>query len=91
MFRFTQEPSLGSYNQCLAKITSLAQLCMSIQTLSVLRRHMPAYVGTEVVSVMEAYAMSLMMVAALTETCWSGCYKFNWFFNNLTILYNWVH
>ena len=34
MFRFTQEPSSGSYNQCLAKITSLVQLCVSVQTLS---------------------------------------------------------
>ena len=25
MFQFTQEPSSGSYNQCLAKITSLVQ------------------------------------------------------------------
>jgi hypothetical protein len=39
MFRFKQEPSLGSYNQCLAKITSLDQLCVSVQTLSVLWRH----------------------------------------------------
>jgi len=39
MFRFTQEPSSGSYNQCLAKITSLVQLCVSVQTLSVLWRH----------------------------------------------------
>ena len=28
MFRFTQEPSSGSYNQSLAKITSFVQLCM---------------------------------------------------------------
>jgi len=39
MFRFTQEPSSGNYNQCLAKITSLVQLCVLVQTLSVLRRH----------------------------------------------------
>jgi len=31
MFRFTQEPSSGSYNQCVAKITSLVQLCMSVR------------------------------------------------------------
>ena len=37
MFRFTQEPSSGSYNQCLVKITSLVQQCVSVQTLSVLR------------------------------------------------------
>jgi len=30
MFRFTQEPSSGSYNQCLAKITSLVQQCVSV-------------------------------------------------------------
>jgi len=41
MFRFTQEPSSGSYNQCLAKIKSLVQRCMSVRTLSVLQRHMP--------------------------------------------------
>jgi len=40
MFRFTQEPPSGSYNQSLAKITSLIQLCVSVQTLSVLWRHM---------------------------------------------------
>jgi len=39
MFRFTQDPSSGSYNQCLAKITLLVQLCVSVQTLSVLWRH----------------------------------------------------
>ena len=39
MFRFTQEPSPGSCNQCLAKITSLVRLCMSVQTSSVLWRH----------------------------------------------------
>ena len=31
MFRFTQEPSSGSHNRRLAKITSLVQLCMSVQ------------------------------------------------------------
>jgi len=39
MFRFTQKQSSGSYNQCLAKITSLVQQCVSVQTLSVLWRH----------------------------------------------------
>jgi len=39
MFRFTQEPSSGSYNQSLAKITSLVQLCVSMQMLSVLWGH----------------------------------------------------
>ena len=39
MFRFTQEPSSGSYNQCLAKITSPVQLCMLVQTLPVLWQH----------------------------------------------------
>jgi len=39
MFRFTQEPSSGSYNQSLAKITSLVQQCVSVQTLSVLRHN----------------------------------------------------
>ena len=39
MFRFTQESSSGSYSQSLAKITILVQLCVSIQTLSVLWRH----------------------------------------------------
>jgi len=40
MFRFTQEPSSGSYDQCLAKITSLVQMCV---------------VSTDVISVMAAY------------------------------------
>jgi len=39
MFRFKQEPSSGSYNQSLAKITSLVQLCVSVETLSVLWVH----------------------------------------------------
>jgi len=30
MFPFTQEPSSGSYNQCLAKITSVVQQCASV-------------------------------------------------------------
>ena len=36
MFRLNQEPSSGSYTQCLAKITSRVQQCVSVQTLSVL-------------------------------------------------------
>jgi len=39
MFRFTQESSSGSYKQCLAKITSLVQQCVSVQTISVLWGH----------------------------------------------------
>jgi len=39
MFRFAQEPSSGNYNQCLAKIKSQIQQFMSVQTLSVLWRH----------------------------------------------------
>ena len=39
MFRFSQEPSSGSYNQSLAKITSFVQLCVSVQTLLLLWRH----------------------------------------------------
>jgi len=34
MFRFKQEPSSGSYNQSLAKITGLVEQCVSVQTLS---------------------------------------------------------
>jgi len=30
MFRFTQEPSSGSRSQCLAKITGMVPLCLSI-------------------------------------------------------------
>ena len=30
MFRFTQEPSSGSQSQCLAKITNMVPLCLSI-------------------------------------------------------------
>jgi len=39
MFQFMQEPSSGSYNQSLAKITSLFQLCLLVQMLSVLWQH----------------------------------------------------
>ena len=39
MFPFTQEPSSGSYDQYLAKITSLVQLLVSVRTLSVLWLH----------------------------------------------------
>ena len=46
MFRFTQEPSSGSYDQCLVKIKSLVQLCMSVQTLSVLWGHIPITLTT---------------------------------------------
>ena len=41
MFRFTQEPSSGSQSQCLAKITGLVPLCLSVCVLPVLWRHMP--------------------------------------------------
>ena len=41
MFRFTQEPSSGNQCQCLAKITGMVPLCMSIWALSVLWRHIP--------------------------------------------------
>jgi len=40
MFWFTQEPSSGSQSQCLAKITGMDPLCLSIWILSVLWRHM---------------------------------------------------
>ena len=36
MLRFTQEPSSGSHNQCLAKITSLVPRYVPVQELSVL-------------------------------------------------------
>ena len=36
MSRFKQEPASVSYKQCLAKITSLVQLCVSVQTLPVI-------------------------------------------------------
>ena len=39
MFRFMREPSSVSYNQRLDKITSLVQLCVLVQTLSVLWWH----------------------------------------------------
>jgi len=39
MFRFTREPSSGSYNQCLAKITGLVERCASVQMLSLLWQH----------------------------------------------------
>ena len=41
MFRFTQEPSSGSQSQCLAKITGMVPMCMSIRALPVLWRHIP--------------------------------------------------
>jgi len=37
MFRFTQEPSSGSYSQRLAKMTGLVQLCVLVQMLSVIQ------------------------------------------------------
>ena len=39
MFRFTQEPSSGSQSQCLAKITGMVPLYLSIFALSVFWRH----------------------------------------------------
>ena len=42
MFQFTREPSSGSYNQCLAKITGLVQKCVSVQT--ALWRHIPTVI-----------------------------------------------
>jgi len=36
MFRFTYEPSLGSHNQYLVIITNLVQVCVSVETLTVL-------------------------------------------------------
>ena len=41
MFRFMQEPSSGSQSQCLAKITGVIPLCLSICALLVLWRHIP--------------------------------------------------
>ena len=38
MFRFTKEPSWGSQSQCLAKITGMVPLCLSICALSVLKQ-----------------------------------------------------
>jgi len=39
MFRFTQEPSSGSQSQCLAKITGMVPLCLSICALQRTYRH----------------------------------------------------
>ena len=41
----TQEPSSGSQNQCLAKITSMVPLCLSICVLPVLWQHIPTCCG----------------------------------------------
>ena len=41
MFRFTQKQSSGSQSQCLAKITNVVPLFLSMWTLSVLWRHTP--------------------------------------------------
>jgi len=41
MFWFTQEPLSWSQSQCLAKITGMVSLCLSIWAVSVLWRHMP--------------------------------------------------
>ena len=43
MFRFTQEPSSGSQSQCLAKITGMVPLCLSIRALLVSWRHILTY------------------------------------------------
>jgi len=48
MFRFTQEPSSGSHNQCLAKITNLVQLCVTHQVR--IRRHNTDNVCTDTYS-----------------------------------------
>jgi len=40
VFRIRQELSSGSQSQCLAKITGMIPLCLSIRALSVLWRHM---------------------------------------------------
>ena len=41
VFRFTQETSSGSQIHCLANITGMAPLCLSIRALPVLWQHMP--------------------------------------------------
>ena len=41
MFRFTQEPSSGSQIQCLAKITGMVPLCLTMWAVWVLWRHIP--------------------------------------------------
>jgi len=41
MFRFMQEPSSGSQSRCLAIITGMVPLCLSIWMLSVLWQHIP--------------------------------------------------
>jgi len=42
MFQFTKKPSLVSHIQCVAKITYLVPMCVSLLKLSVLWRHMPS-------------------------------------------------
>ena len=41
MFWFLQEPSSGSQSKCLAKITLMVPLCLSVCVLLVLWRHIP--------------------------------------------------
>ena len=72
MFRFTQEPSSGSHNQSLAKITSLVQLCVSVRTLSVLWRHMPAITLVYVYTIPEWY-MSYRFTESLRASCLQTC------------------
>ena len=81
MFRFTQEPSSRNYNQCLAKITSLVQKCVSVQTLSVLWRYIVTWCacvwftvrGGTVALYIYIYTLSVLWRYILT---WSACVWF---------------
>ena len=82
MFRFTYEPSSGSYNQCLAKITSHVQLCVSIQTLSVtlttecknpLEKFSPRFFGIKKASSsLIIFQRAKLSTRSIAHLCW--CY-----------------
>jgi hypothetical protein len=62
MFRFTQEPSSGSQSQCLAKITGMVPLCLSICALPV---------GTHIsISTVEPYRPTMLPAVGRQH---SGC------------------
>jgi len=75
MFRFTQEPSSGSYNQSLVKITSLVQLCVSVETWSELWLHIVAWCACVSFTVQRSTDDGSCMNRNMLESF----HKFNWF------------
>jgi len=64
MFRFTQEPSSGNHDQCLAKITRLVQLCV----LTVLGRHATITLTTAVPTQHLTLALPVLLYGSETWT-----------------------